>query len=137
MDGRVFPSMRRRTAGILATVTFLSLAGYVAWCGQSFYLKPRIVFPDWMPAEVMAALPDAAEKAGLMEPEEFDRELLIQHLCDPYRAGARDEITAFFSKPDMIVAGRTGPGQERSIYFIWEMVRWKMMTEEEFHNSMN
>jgi hypothetical protein len=128
--------MTRRTATLTATAALLLLGCYVAWCGQSFYLKPRIVFPEWMPADVMEALPDAAEKAGLMEPEEFSMEQFARHLCRPHEAGARDEISAFRSEPDMIVAGRSGPDQLRSIYFVWKMVRWEMMTEEQFFDSM-
>ncbi|RYD23798.1 MAG: hypothetical protein EOP88_02825 [Verrucomicrobiaceae bacterium] len=127
--------MTRRTAAIIATGVSLLVGGYVAWCGRSFYLKPRMVCPEWMPAEVMAMLPEAAVKEGLMVPEEFDTGRLLGYLGNPYQAAGRDEITAFRSEPDMIIAGRSGPGQPRSIYFVWKMVRWEMMTEEEFHDS--
>lgn len=128
--------MRRRTAGILATGTFLSLTGYAAWCGQPFYLKPLVVFPEWMPAEVMAALPDAAEKAGLMKPEAFEAGRFLHHLAHPYQAGVRDEITALQLEPDTIVVGSSGAGQQRPIRFVWKLVHWKLMAEEEFPGAL-
>ncbi len=124
--------MRRHTAGIIATGTLLSLTGYAAWCGQPFYMKPRVVFPEWMPAEVMDALPDAAEKAGLMEPEAFGARRLVHHLAHPWQAGTRAELTFCRLEPDTIVVGLSGAGQQRTIRFVWKRVHWRRVTGEEF-----
>lgn len=128
--------MRRRTAGLLVTGAVLLVAGYAAWCGRSFYLKPRIDRALWIPEEVMAAIPQAAEKAGMMRLEEFDTRKFIHHLCHPYEKRAGASIIAKKEAQDAIRVMRSEPllwfHKNPSIYFILRAGRWQQATELEY-----
>lgn len=110
--------MRRRTAwicSIFAISTTLVLVGYVAWCGRTFYLPPRMDTTG-LPPEVAAAIPALAEKEGMLEAEKFRMDRFLYHLSHPYaerskttlsiRRGAEDVIVVSWSRGSPVPSSR-------------------------------
>jgi hypothetical protein len=133
--------MRKRTAGLLGTGAVLLIAGYVAWCGRTFFLPPRMEKGLWMPEEVAAVLPQALEKAGMMRPEEFHLKRLVQYLSQPYEKHLRPAIMAEISGGDAIAISRNDwlrYGVVRpSVYFIRRGGKWQQVTPLEYMDFRN
>lgn len=81
--------MKRRNAIILFGSLVLLCAGYMAWCGRCFYMKPKLGFPSGVPADVREQFEHWYGHNDILRPEPFAwdafRHMLMHPWSDDYR----------------------------------------------------
>lgn len=84
--------MKGTGSKVVAAVLALLLAGYLAWCGRVFYLKPQLVFPADMPEEYQQMALDWHQANDLPKSEPWSWRRFSAELRYPFRQPARPTL---------------------------------------------
>lgn len=123
--------MKRRTTWISFISATLVVAGYVAWCGRSFYLDARIPDAGKLPPEVNAMLPPLLEDTEIARPEAFVPLEMIRYLCLPHESRGAAEIRIREISPDLLSLVRHSRSIYMELHFRRENGKWRPLEEEE------
>lgn len=134
--------MKRRTAWTCSISAALLIAGYVAWCGRTFYLPTRLDTTG-LPPEVAAEIPALAAKEGILRTEYFRLDSFLYHLCHPYAERPKTTLSIRPEAEDVIVVSwlRRSPAPHSrgfpiaglsSFYFIRRSGKWQRVEYDEY-----
>lgn len=122
--------MRKRTAWLCCISAVLVVAGYVGWCGRSFYLEARIRDAMKLPPEVNAILPPLLDSRNMRRPEAFEPREMIRYLCLPHESRSSAEIRIHEISQDLLFIVRDSWSGDQILYFIREDGKWRQTQEE-------
>ena len=122
--------MRKRTAWLCCISATLVVAGYVAWCGRSFYVEARLPDTTTLPPEVNAMLSPLLDAGEMRRPEAFVPREMIRYLCLPHESKDPAEIRVHEISPDLLSVVRHSWSGVMILYFLREDGKWRHVEED-------